>query len=77
MQLPAIVKTKLEQQSQLDLSNPSDKTVISLVEQIYLSTKVRLGVNTLKRLLGIIGDHKVQARQGTLNVIARYLGSDN
>lgn len=77
MQLPAIVKNKLEQQSQLNLTNPSDKTIVSLTEQIFLSTKVRLGVNTLKRLLGIIGDHKVQARQGTLNVIARYLGSDN
>lgn len=77
MQLPAIVKAKLEQQSKLNLTNPSDKTIVSLADQIYLSTKVRLGMNTLKRLLGTIGDDHVQARQGTLNAVAKYLGSDN
>lgn len=77
MHLPDIVKSKLEQQSQLNLTNPSDKTIVSLAEQIYQITKVRLGLNTLKRLLGTISDNHVQARQGTLNAIAQYLGSDN
>lgn len=77
MQLPAIVKAKLEQQSQLKLTNPSDKDIMSLSDQICQVTESRLGVNTLKRLLGTIDDGHTQARQGTLNAIAQYLGSDN
>ena len=34
MLLPEIVKTKLEQQSHLNLTNPSDKDIISLAGQI-------------------------------------------
>lgn len=77
MQLPEIVKAKLEQQSQLNLTNPSDKDIISLAGQIYEKAEAKLGINTLKRLLGTIDDNHVQARQSTLNAIAKYLGSDN
>lgn len=77
MQLPEIVKAKLEQQSQLNLTRPSDKTIAILADLICQATDVRLGINTLKRLLGTIDDSHTMARQGTLNTIAQYLGSEN
>lgn len=75
MHLPLIVVTKLEERVGISLRNPSDRDVQLLSADIENATKSRLGINTLKRLLGRISDDTHISRPGTLNVIAQYLGS--
>ena len=77
MNLPPIVIAKLEERTGISLGNPSDRDIQILSKGIEEVTKSRLGVNTLKRLLGRISDDTHQSRPGTLNVIAQYLGSPN
>jgi len=77
MNLPPIVVAKLEERTGINLGNPSDRDIQVLSTSIENVTKSRLGVNTLKRLLGRISDNTHQSRPGTLNVIAQYLGSPN
>ena len=77
MNLPPIVIAKLEERTGISLGNPSDRDIQILSKGIEDETKSRLGVNTLKRLLGRIADNTHQSRPGTLNVIAQYLGSPN
>ncbi len=77
MNLPPIVVAKLEERIGVSLGHPSDRDIQILSNDIEEETKCRLGVNTLKRLLGRIADSTHQSRPGTLNVIARYLGSPN
>lgn len=77
MNLPPIVVAKLEERTGINLGNPSDRDIQVLSSSIEAVTKNRLGVNTLKRLLGRIADTTHQSRPGTLNVIAQYLGSPN
>ena len=77
MNLPPIVVAKLEERTGISLGNPSDRDIQVLSKAIEDATKSRLGVNTLKRLLGRIADDTHQSRPGTLNVIAQYLGSPN
>ncbi|MBO4754977.1 MAG: hypothetical protein J5543_10305 [Bacteroidales bacterium] len=77
MNLPPIVIAKLEERTGVSLGNPSDRDIQILSRAIEDATKSRLGVNTLKRLLGRIADDTHQSRPGTLNVIAQYLGSAN
>lgn len=75
MHLPLIVVSKLEERVGISLRNPSDRDIQLLSADIENATKCRLGINTLKRLLGRISDDTHISRPGTLNVIAQYLGS--
>ncbi len=77
MNLPLIVVSKLEERAGISLGNPSDRDIQILSADIEKVTKSRLGMNTLKRLLGRIADDNHLSRPGTLNVIAQYLGSPN
>ena len=77
MKLPPIVISKLEQRSDINLTNPSDRDIKVLLDKIEDATHVRLGLNTMKRFLGRITDICHQSRPGTLNVVAQYLGSSN
>ena len=77
MNLPPIVIAKLEERTGINLGNPSDRDIQVLSNGIEEVTGGRLGINTLKRLLGRIADDTHKSRPGTLNVIARYLGSPN
>ena len=77
MNLPPIVIAKLEERTGINLGNPSDRDIHLPSKGIEDVTGSRLGVNTLKRLLGRIADVTHKSRPGTLNVIARYLGSPN
>lgn len=56
------------------LNRPSDFE--ALAADIEARTGEHLGVNTLKRLFGII-DSNVKATRTTLNIVARYLGYDS
>lgn len=56
------------------LARPSEFE--ALAADIEQQTGERLGVNTLKRLFGII-DSNVKATKTTLDIVARYLGYDS
>lgn len=57
-----------------ELRQPSDIEQLTLdIEKV---TNEHIGVNTMKRLLGLISDERTP-RTTTLDVIARYLGYDN
>ena len=62
---------QLKHKSGLNLTTPNDIEVLAL--DILAITGERLGVNTLKRLTGIIDDERTP-RLTTLQIIARYLG---
>ncbi|MBR1474321.1 MAG: hypothetical protein IJ724_05005 [Muribaculaceae bacterium] len=54
-----------------DLSAPAGAEVLCLdIERV---TGQQLGVNTIKRLLGLLDDDRLP-RQSTLDIVARYLG---
>lgn len=74
MTLPPIVVNELEKQSGLILTEPSDASINTLIEQIKLRTGELISINTVKRLLGRVDDGNRQPRISTLNTIARYLG---
>lgn len=73
MILPQI-KAKLEERLGQQICSPSDCHALSI--DIEKRTGQHLGVNTIKRMLGILGD-EVEPRTSTLNLIAQYLGYAN
>ncbi len=74
MKLSPYIKDLLEQKSGRKLRLSSDCEFLSL--DIESVTGEHIGVNTLKRLLGLIHDER-QPRISTLDIIARYLGFDS
>lgn len=50
--------------------------VESLCEHIFETTKERLGVSTLKRMFGFVGQ-KVEPRTSSMDIIAQYCGYPN
>lgn len=66
----AYIRKLIREKLNCDLSQPSQFEALS--EDIYRVTKEHLGVNTLKRLWGILPE--VNATQTTLNILSRYLG---
>jgi hypothetical protein len=65
------IRELLKQKSGLALRLPSEAE--QLVLDIESNTREHIGVNTMKRLLGMIADER-EPRATTLDVIARYLG---
>lgn len=61
----------LKQKSGLDLTSPSDAESLAL--DIEGQTAEHIGVNTVKRLLGLIADER-EPRLSTLSIVAHYLG---
>lgn len=74
MILPFQVQEELKKKSGSDLSTSSD--VERLVLDIEGKTGQPFGLNTMKRLLGLLEDER-EPRVSTLDIIARYLGYDN
>ena len=70
MLLNAYIQKLIREKLGCDLTRPAQFDALS--EDIYVVTRERLGVNTLKRLFGVLPD--VNATGTTLNIIARYLG---
>ncbi|MBQ6647874.1 MAG: hypothetical protein IJM66_03385 [Muribaculaceae bacterium] len=66
-------KTLIEQRFGREIRYPAD--VEALHYDVLEATGESISVNTLKRLLGMVTDVK-QARQFTLDTIARYVGHD-
>ena len=65
------IQEQLKQKCGLDLSTPSDAESLALdIEGI---TGEHIGVNTMKRLLGMIADER-EPRLSTLSIVAHYLG---
>lgn len=62
---------QLKRKSGLSLTTPNDIEALAL--DIQTVTGERLGINTLKRLTGFIGDER-EPRLTTLQIIAQYLG---
>lgn len=67
--LPLSVIEQIKQKSGLDFANAKDFEVLS---ESFLAND-RLGVNTLKRLMGY-AKTAIEPRKSTLDVIAHYLG---
>jgi len=74
MKFSPYVTDLLRQKSNKDFRQSADCEYLAL--DIETVTGEHIGVNTLKRLLGFIGDERTP-RVSTLDVIARYLGFDN
>lgn len=70
MKIPISILEMVQRKSGLQMNQPSDCEVLSL--SIEQETGSHLGVNTLKRLFGIIDD-KTLPRVSTLNILAKYL----
>ena len=67
-------KALIEQRFGREIRYPAD--VEALHYDVLEATGMNISVNTLKRLLGMVTDVK-QARQFTLDTIARYVGHDS
>ena len=65
------IQKQLKQKSGVDFQDPSDAAQLAL--DIETVTGEHVGVNTMKRLLGMIDDER-EPRVSTLNIVARYLG---
>ncbi len=65
------IQEQLKRKSGLDLCGPSDAERLAL--DIETITGEHMGVNTIKRLLGMIDDER-EPRVSTLSIVARYLG---
>lgn len=74
MKLSFEIRELLKNKSGKELIEPSDCDFIVL--DIYNVTHERIGINTLKRMLGFIDDER-NPRISTLNIIAKYLGYSN
>lgn len=70
---PLIIE-KIEERLGHSISTPADCEALS--KDIEARTGEHLGVNTLKRMVGLL-DSTVEPRQTTLNVLASYLGYSN
>ena len=71
MRFNSLVLERLSDKIGQDVATPAGATVLQL--DIESVTGVRLGLNTVKRLVGVISDDKMP-RLSTLNVIANYMG---
>lgn len=70
MKIPIAILEMLQKKSGLQLNQPSDCEILGLcIEQ---ETGAHLGVNTLKRLFGIL-PAETMPRMSTLNILASYL----
>ena len=65
------IQKQLKHKSGVDFQDPSDAAQLAL--DIETVTGEHVGVNTMKRLLGMIDDER-EPRVSTLNIVARYLG---
>lgn len=65
------IQKQLKHKSGVDFQDPSDAAQLAL--DIETVTGEHMGVNTMKRLLGMIDDER-EPRVSTLNIVARYLG---
>ena len=74
MKLSPAITQLLSKQCGRAIATSADCTFLAL--DIEAATHERVGVNTLKRLLGFIHDER-ESRITTLNIIANYLGYDN
>lgn len=72
--LSDIVIREIHDKSKLKFEQAKDFNF--LAQDIFDKTGRSIGVNTLKRLMGQIGDAR-EATKSTLNTIAAYLGADN
>ena len=70
--LPFSIIEAIRQKSGLDFSNPKDFEALSDA----FPAADRLGVNTLKRLMGY-AKSPIEPRKATLDAVAHYLGSPN
>jgi hypothetical protein len=70
MILDAYIQKMIQEKVECDLMRPAQFEALS--EDVYQVTGERLGVNTLKRLFGMLPD--VSTTGTTLNIIAQYLG---
>jgi len=71
MLLSSTIIRQLESKARHNISTAADCEYLSL--DIESVTGEHIGVNTIKRLVGVIKDER-EPRETTLNVIARYLG---
>ncbi len=74
MVLSYSIQKQLRQKSGLKLETAAEVEQLAL--DIESKTGEHLGVNTLKRMLGLADDER-EPRQTTLQVIAKYLGYDS
>lgn len=65
------IQKQLKHKSGVDFQDPSEAAQLAL--DIETVTGEHVGVNTMKRLLGMIDDER-EPRVSTLNIVARYLG---
>ena len=70
--LPRSIIALIRQKSGLDFSSPKDFEVLSA----SFPANERLGVNTLKRLMGY-AKSPIEPRKTTLDILAHYLGAPN
>ncbi|MBR5102792.1 MAG: hypothetical protein IK092_06675 [Muribaculaceae bacterium] len=70
MILSQYIQELLKRKSGINLRSPSDAELLTL--DIERTTGEHVGVNTIKRLLGMIADER-HPRTTTLDIIARYL----
>lgn len=70
--LPLFIIEQIRNKSGLDFSNPKDFEVLSEA----FPPRDRLGINTLKRLMGY-AKSPIAPRKTTLDAVAHYLGSPN
>lgn len=63
---------KLSEKIGQDVTTPAGATILQL--DIESVTGARLGLNTVKRLVGVLSDDDMMPRPTTLNTLARYLG---
>ena len=70
--IPYSIIEMIRKKSGLDFSNPKDFEVLSA----SLPAKDRLGVNTLKRLMGY-AKSPIEPRKTTLDAVAHYLDADS
>ena len=62
------IQKQLKHKSDVDFQDPSDAAQLAL--DIETVTGEHVGVNTMKRLLGMIDDER-EPRVSTLNIVAR------
>lgn len=74
MKIPEEILKIIHEQTGLFMNQPSDCEVLSL--DIEQKLGVHLGVNTVKRLFGILDDGTLP-RKSTLNILAQFLGEQD
>lgn len=77
MKLPYTVIAALEARSGFKFRDLHDKELRCLVAQIQEATGCLVGLNTLKRFVGIGTEVTKKPHTATLNILARYLGAED